>query len=382
MIVMGIETSCDDTAVGIVDDQRRILANVVASQTREHQPYGGVVPEIAARAHLDIIDDLVREALRQAGMDFDQLAGIAATCGPGLIGGVMVGAMTGKAIAAARHLPFIGVNHLEAHALTPRLSDNVAFPYLLMLLSGGHSQILLAEGIGSYTRLGGTIDDAVGECFDKGAKLLGLGYPGGPLVERAATNGNAKAIDLPRPMLGREGCDFSFSGLKTALRLTVEKHHSQIDETIPSPLRGGSGRGESNKNETPALPMALSPNPSCEGRGNFTSDAAASLQTAIADILADRAEHALEMTQDRHPTALVVAGGVAANQAIRARLHQVAAQHDLPFVAPPLALCTDNGAMVAWAGVERLRLGLTDDLSIAARPRWPLDTLAQKTGTR
>lgn len=344
MIVLGLETSCDDTAVGIVNSERQILANCVASQTDKHQPYGGVVPEIAARAHLDLIDGLIQQALQKAGLTLDNITGIAATCGPGLIGGVMVGAITGKAVAAVCNLPFIGVNHLEAHALTPRLTHELSFPYLLLLLSGGHSQILLVKGVGSYQRLGGTIDDAVGECFDKGAKLLGLGYPGGPLVERAAQNGNAKSIDLPRPMLGREGCDFSFSGLKTALRLAVENH----------PIKG----------ET------------------FVADAAASLQAAITDILADRAEHALGMAQGARPTALVVSGGVASNQAIRQKLQTVAAKHGLPFVAPPLALCTDNGAMVAWAGLERLRLGQRDSLDIAARPRWPLDTLAENTGTR
>ena len=344
MIVLGLETSCDDTAVGIVDADRRILANCVASQTAQHQPYGGVVPEIAARAHLDLIDDLVLQALQESGKTLDDMTAVAATCGPGLIGGVMVGAMTGKAISAVRNLPFIGVNHLEAHALTPRLTNELAFPYLLLLLSGGHSQILLVKGVGSYQRLGGTIDDAVGECFDKGAKLLGLGYPGGPLIEQAAKNGNGKKYELPRPMLGREGCDFSFSGLKTALRLLVESHPIKNDY--------------------------------------FVADAAATLQMAITDILADRAEHALDMSQNDRPTALVVAGGVAANQAIRAKLQQVAAKHGLPFVAPALSLCTDNGAMVAWAGLERLRLGLTDGLDMAARPRWPLDSLAQSVGKR
>lgn len=338
MLILGLETSCDDTAVGLVNAERRILANCVASQTAQHQPYGGVVPEIAARAHLNLIDALVRQAMRESGVAFSDVSAIAATCGPGLIGGVMVGAMTGKALAAVRGLPFIGVNHLEAHALTARLSHDVAFPYLLMLLSGGHSQILLVRGVGSYKRLGTTIDDAVGECFDKCAKLLGLGYPGGPMLERAATEGHAGAFDLPRPMLGRAGCDFSFSGLKTALRLVVEKHQGN--------------------------------------NSSFTADVAASLQSAITDILADRAEHALAMAEDDNPTALVVAGGVAANKAIRARLQQVAAAHNLSFVAPPSALCTDNGAMVAWAGIERLRLGMTDSLDLAARPRWPLDSAA------
>ena len=322
----------------------------MATQLEEHAPYGGVVPEIAARAHLDHLDRLIVRALDEAGVTFGDLSGIAATCGPGLIGGVMVGAMMGKAIAAVRGLPFIAVNHLEAHALSPRLSHDVAFPYLLLLVSGGHCQLLVARGVGDYRRLGGTIDDAVGECFDKGAKLLGLGYPGGPLVERAAMQGNPKAFNLPRPLLGRPGCDFSFSGLKTALRIS----------------------GGQNKGKKPAP--------------DFIANAAASLQAAIADILADRTKNALEHLQETGQgiTALVVAGGVAANQAIRARLTTLAAKHGLGFVAPPLALCTDNGAMVAWAGLERLRLGLIDNLDTAARPRWPLDTspVARQAGTR
>src|SRR5580704_15377366 len=222
MIVLGLETSCDETAAGIADAEGQILANCVASQLEEHKPYGGVVPEIAARAHLDRLDELVRQALKDSNVSLDDLSGIAATCGPGLIGGVMVGSMTGKAIAAVRGLPFIAVNHLEAHALTARMSHKLAFPYLLLLVSGGHCQLLLVKGVGHYKKLGGTIDDAVGECFDKGAKLLGLGYPGGPMIERAAQTGNPKAFDLPRPMLGRKGCDFSFSGLKTAVRQITE----------------------------------------------------------------------------------------------------------------------------------------------------------------
>jgi N6-L-threonylcarbamoyladenine synthase len=341
MLVLGLETSCDETAVGIVDDERRVRANLVASQLAEHSPYGGVVPEIAARAHLDRLDDLVRRALAEAGVGLQDMSAIAATCGPGLIGGVMVGAMTGKALAAAAKLPFIAVNHLEAHALTPRLSHDVAFPYLLLLVSGGHCQLLLARGVGDYRCLGGTIDDAVGECFDKGAKLLGLGYPGGPLVEKAAAEGKAEACVLPRPMLGRPGCDFSFSGLKTAVRQVA-----------------------------------------AEGQCR-NADIAAGLQAAIADILADRTANALKFLQDENivATTLVVAGGVAANQAIRARLTQLAAGFGLPFVAPPIALCTDNGAMIAWAGLERLRLGLTDSLDVAARPRWPLESLAGMRGT-
>jgi len=282
-----------------------------------------------------VIDEVILAAFKEAGVGFGDLAGIAATTGPGLIGGVMVGAMMGKAIAAVRGLPFIADNHLEAHALTPRLTDDVAFPYLLLLASGGHCQLLYVRGVGDYRLLGRTIDDAIGECFDKCAKMLGLGYPGGPLVEAAARSGNPKAFDLPRPMLGRAGCDFSFSGLKTAVRTIVQ-----------------------DKELTPA----------------FVSDMAASLQQAIADSVADRAAHAFDML-DVPVTAFVAAGGVAANQVLCARLRRVAAQHGVAFAAPPPKLCTDNGVMVAWAGLERMRLGLIDTLDIGARPRWPLEEI-------
>ncbi|MDX9689964.1 MAG: tRNA (adenosine(37)-N6)-threonylcarbamoyltransferase complex transferase subunit TsaD [Proteobacteria bacterium] len=346
MIVLGLETSCDETAVGVVDRARpagsRILAQCVATQFEEHRPYGGVVPEIAARAHLDKMDMLVENALVQAGLSFDQIDGIAATCGPGLIGGVMVGAMTGKALAAVSGKPFIAVNHLEAHALTVRLMHDVAFPYLLMLMSGGHCQILLVNGVGQYQQLGTTLDDAVGECFDKSAKLLGLGYPGGPLLEKAAQKGRAHSHDLPRPLCGRAGCDFSFSGLKTAVRQKVEQQAHPLSES-------------------------------------FVADMAASLQHTIADILEDRARQAFAMIE-APVTALVVGGGVAANTAIRERLTQTAASQGLSFLAPPVSLCTDNGVMIAWAGAERLALGLTDDLSFRARPRWPLAELSKETG--
>jgi N6-L-threonylcarbamoyladenine synthase len=336
MLLLGLETSCDDTGAGIVDAGRVIRANVVASQLAAHRPYGGVVPEIAARAHLEVIDDVITQALHDAGIGFGDLAGIAATTGPGLIGGVMVGSMMGKAIAAVRGLPFISVNHLEAHALTARLTDDVAFPYLLLLASGGHCQLLLVRNVGDYHLLGRTIDDAVGECFDKCAKMLGLGYPGGPLVEQAALQGNGNAFDLPRPMLGRAGCDFSFSGLKTAVRTLIQ-----------------------SKNLTPSL----------------IADMAASLQATIADSIVDRARHAFAMMAEEWQavTAFVAAGGVASNQVLRARLTDIAAEHKVAFAAPPPKLCTDNGVMVAWAGLERLRLGLTDGLDARARPRWPLD---------
>lgn len=344
MLILGIETSCDETAVGIVGDKGdkldRIAAHIIVSQLAEHQPYGGVVPEIAARAHLDHVEGLVRQALTSADISLSDLTGIAATCGPGLIGGVMVGAMVGKAIAAVRNLPFSAVNHLEAHALTARLSHDVAFPYLLLLMSGGHCQLLMVRGVGDYRRLGTTIDDAVGECFDKSAKLLGLGYPGGPLLEKAAQKGNSKAFALPRPLLGRDGCDFSFSGLKTALRQLVVAQK--------------------------------------ELSSDFVADAAASLQAAITDIIVDRAEQALKiLSLENQPlTALVVAGGVAANQSIRKNLTNLGVKYKLPLVAPPIELCTDNGVMVAWAGLERLRLGLQDGFDFAARPRWPLDQKA------
>ena len=344
MIILGIETSCDETAVGIVTDvteaSHRIAANIVASQLKEHQPYGGVVPEIAARAHLDWLDDLVHQALQQAGLGLEVIDAFAATCGPGLIGGVMVGAMTAKAMAAVTEKPFVAVNHLEAHALTVRLTHDVAFPYLLLLVSGGHCQLLAVRGVGDYHLLGGTIDDAVGECFDKGAKLLGLGYPGGPLLEQAALSGNPNAFAFPRPMAGRAGCDFSFSGLKTALRQLVTTKFVDLNAA-------------------------------------FVADAAASYQATIAAVLADRVQHAFAATTELavRPTALVVAGGVAANQTIRAQLTHIATRHGVPFVAPPVALCTDNGVMVAWAGLERFRLGFHDTLDTETRPRWPLSEL-------
>jgi N6-L-threonylcarbamoyladenine synthase len=344
MNILGIETSCDETAAAIVTDQpgARILGHCIHAQLAEHRPYGGVVPEIAARAHLDHLDGVIRRTLDEAGLDLGALDGVAATAGPGLIGGVMVGVTTAKAIALVRGLPFIAVNHLEAHALTVRLTGDVPFPYLLLLISGGHCQLLIVDGVGRYRRLGTTIDDAVGEAFDKSAKLMGLGYPGGPAVEAAARTGDPARFDLPRPMFGRPGCDFSFSGLKTAVRLAVE---------------------------------ALPPDDA-----SAKADLAASFQRAVAETLADRTQRAAarfvaQCPDGRH---LVVAGGVAANGAIRGALDAVAQRHGLTLAVPPPALCTDNGAMVAWAGLERLRLGLSDGLDFAARPRWPLDAEAPK----
>jgi N6-L-threonylcarbamoyladenine synthase len=350
LTVLGIETSCDETAAAVVSGNGEIRASLVLSQLDEHRPYGGVVPEIAARSHLDHIDRLVAEAMDQAGLGFAELDGVAATAGPGLIGGVFVGVMTAKAIALAWDLPFLAVNHLEGHALSARLSDRLDFPYLLLLVSGGHCQLLAVEGVGRYRRLGGTIDDAVGEAFDKTAKLLGLGYPGGPAVEKEAAVGNPAAFALPRPMLGRPGLDFSFSGLKTAVRQAAEQ----------AGILGGAGDSGSGAQRR--------------------ADLAASFQAAVGDILAERCGKALAVFQADYGAAgpLVVAGGVAANRSLRARLESVAAAAGSRLVAPPPALCTDNAAMIAWAGVERLALGLTDPLDFAARPRWPLESLTDR----
>ena len=342
MLVLGIETSCDETAAAVVSDVPPFIrSNIVFSQLAEHRPYGGIVPEVAARAHLTHLDPVIERALAEAGIGFDDLDAIAATGGPGLIGGVIVGVTEAKAIALSRGLPFVAVNHLEGHALSARLVSPLEFPFLLLLVSGGHCQLQLVEGIGRYRRLGTTIDDAAGEAFDKGAKLLGLGYPGGPAIERAAASGEAKRTTLPRPMVGREGCDFSFSGLKTALRLAVEKRSGSLS-------------------------------------ASDQADLAASLQDSIIASLADRTENAIAAFLDRYPEGktLVVAGGVAANTALRRRLTELAARAGLDFVAPPLSLCTDNGAMIAWAGLERLKAGLVDALDFAPRPRWPLDPSA------
>jgi N6-L-threonylcarbamoyladenine synthase len=338
MRVMGIETSCDETAVAIVEAPAggapvgRILANVVYSQLTEHRRFGGVVPEIAARAHLERLDGLVADALSEARLGFADLDGIAATGGPGLIGGVMVGVMTAKAIAFAHDKPFLAVNHLEGHALSVRLTEDVSFPYLLLLVSGGHCQLLTVDGPGRFSRLGTTVDDAVGECFDKTAKLLGLGFPGGPAVERVALGGDAARFPLPRPMWRKPGCDFSFSGLKTAVRQTAEK--------LPADDR------------------------------QAVADLCASFQRTVGDVLVDRCANALALAPAQ---TLVVAGGVAANAYLRRRLETLTVLHGVRLVAPPVELCTDNGAMIAWAGLERLRLGMIDPLDFRPRPRWPLD---------
>ena len=343
--VLGIETSCDETASAVVDSDGRVLAELVLSQEREHALFGGVVPEIAARAHLRYLPNQVRDVMARAGVRFGDLAGVAASAGPGLIGGLIVGSQMAKGIALAQGLPYFAINHLEAHALTARLPGLVEggapFPYLLLLMSGGHCLCVAVEGVGRHVRLGGTVDDAAGEAFDKVAKLLGLGWPGGPALERLAAQGNPARHALPRPMLGRPGCDFSFSGLKTAVAQIV------------APLGSGALA------ETDA------------------ADIAASFQRAVADVMADRAIHAMQMMRARDPKAglLVVAGGVAANAAIRASLQQAAGAEGFRMVAPPVRLCTDNAVMVAWAAVERLKLGLIDDLAFAPRPRWPLEAL-------
>ena len=332
MIVLGLESSCDETAAALVTGDRSVLAHRLAGQEAAHRPYGGVVPEIAARAHVEALEPLIAAALDDAGVGLSDVDAIAATAGPGLIGGVMVGLVTGKALAHATGKPLIAVNHLEGHALSPRLTDpDLAFPYLLLLVSGGHCQLLLLEGVGRYRRLATTIDDAAGEAFDKTAKLLGLGFPGGPAVERAAAAGDPAAVPLPRPLLRSPEPHFSFAGLKAAVARIVGQYRPE--------------------------------------------DIAASFQQAVIDCLIDRTRKALGAVGEA--TALVVAGGVAANTAIRSALEGLAGAHGLRFVAPPLWLCTDNAAMIAWAGAERFAAGLTDPLDTPARARWPLDPTAQ-----
>lgn len=345
-LVLGLETSCDETAAAVVvrgrDGQGRILSNVVRSQWERHRPYGGVVPEIAARAHVECLDLLTAEAMREAGVDFSDLDAVAATAGPGLIGGLIVGLVTAKAIALAHRLPFIAVHHLEAHALTVGLTEELRPPYLLLLVSGGHTQLLIVRGVGRYERLGTTIDDALGEAFDKTAKLLGLGFPGGPAVEQAARTGNGARFKLPRPMVGRAEPHFSFAGLKTAVRRTAEMQAPLKDQDI--------------------------------------ADIAAAFENAVAASVSDRCARAMDLTIERFgqdaPRHFVVAGGVAANERLRAILSDLASSRGFAFHVPPVSLCGDNAAMVAWAGAERLALGQTDPLSAPVRPRWPLDAEA------
>ena len=344
VLVLGIETTCDETAAAVVerkaDGSGRILSNVVRSQTEEHARFGGVVPEIAARAHVDLLDGIIDRAMKDAGVGYEQLSAVAAAAGPGLIGGVIVGLTTAKAIAMVHNTPLIAVNHLEAHALTPRLTTALAFPYCLFLASGGHTQIVAVAGVGQYIRLGTTLDDAMGEAFDKVAKMLGLPYPGGPQVERVADGGDPTRFAFPRPMLGRADANFSLSGLKTAVR-----------------------------NEATRMAL-LEP--------KDISDLCASFQAAVLESTADRLSVGLKLFEEIYgpPRALVAAGGVAANRAIRSALQDVAAKAQTTLIIPPPALCTDNGAMIAWAGAERLALGLLDTMEAPPRARWLLDANA------
>jgi len=345
MLVLGIETTCDETAAAVVERQAdgsgRILSNVVHSQTEEHARYGGVVPEIAARAHVDLLDGIIDRAMKEAGLGYEQLSAVAAAAGPGLIGGVIVGLTTAKAIAMVHNTPLIAVNHLEAHALTPRLTCSLAFPYCLFLASGGHTQIVAVAGVGQYVRLGTTVDDAMGEAFDKVAKMLGLPYPGGPQVERSALGGDPTRFAFPRPMMGRADANFSLSGLKTAVR------------------------NEANR-LSPMEPKDI-------------SDLCASFQAAVLESTADRLGVGLKLFAEIFgpARALVAAGGVAANRAIRGALQDVAARAETTLIIPPPALCTDNGAMIAWAGAERLALGITDTMDAPPRARWLLDADAK-----
>ncbi len=342
-LVLGIETSCDETAAAVVGrdaaGRGRILSNIVRSQWEKHRAYGGVVPEIAARAHVECLDAIIGEAMAAAGVDWDDLDGVAATAGPGLVGGLIVGLMTAKAIALARGIPLIAVNHLEAHALTVGLTDGIAPPYLLLLVSGGHTQLQLVLGVGRYERLGTTIDDALGEAFDKTAKLLGLGMPGGPAVEKAAAAGDASRFALPRPMIGRSEPHFSFAGLKTAVR-------QQAQALVPLSTQD-------------------------------VADLCAAFEAAVTDVVVDRTRCAVKMTRERYDSpawrTLVLAGGVAANMRIKAGLTALAAAEGCQIFVPPPALCTDNGAMIAWAGLKHLAEGRTDPLTLPARARWPLD---------
>jgi N6-L-threonylcarbamoyladenine synthase len=340
MVVLGIETTCDETAAAVVErlDEGggRILSNVVLAQVTEHAAFGGVVPEIAARAHVEALDRIIAQAMSEANRSFASLDAVAAAAGPGLIGGVIVGLTTAKAIALVNEKPLIAVNHLEAHALTVRLTDDTPFPYCLFLASGGHTQIVAICGVGQYERLGSTMDDAIGEAFDKTAKLLGLGYPGGPQVEKEAASGNPQRFSLPRPMLGKPNADFSLSGLKTALRLEAERIAPVTDEDV--------------------------------------RDLCASFQQAVVDVIADRLRTGIKLFRERYgaPSALVAAGGVAANEAVRKVLNRLAFEVGTVLMLPPPELCTDNGAMIAWAGAERLALGLTDTLDTPPHARWPL----------
>ena len=342
--ILGIESSCDETAAAIVSSERTIYSNVIASSAELHKRHGGVVPEIAARQHLDVIRPVIEQALSDAGCTLDDIDGIAATGGPGLIGGILVGTMSAKALAAARGLPYFAVNHLEGHALTARLTDGLPFPYLLLLVSGGHTQLLCVKGLGDYIRYGTTMDDAAGEAFDKSASLLGLGYPGGPAIEKAAQHGQAHAVALPRPRCNADDCHFSFSGLKTAVSTRWKE----------ASVMNGTG-----------------------GTSPTVADFAASLQSAIADCLVSRTARAMQrFLQETGSRQLVLAGGVAANQTVRSALYNLAETNNFTLSTPPLSLCTDNGAMIAWVGCEHFQRNNASPLNFAPKPRWPLDETA------
>jgi N6-L-threonylcarbamoyladenine synthase len=332
--ILGIESSCDDTSVAIVRSDKKILSNIIVTQFEEHAPYNGVVPEIASRAHMQNLETAARQALIEADMKLEDIDAIAVTAGPGLIGGVIVGAMFAKGLASVLKKPLIAVNHLEGHALSAMLTSDLEFPYLLLLASGGHCQFIGVSGLGRYQILGQTLDDAVGEAFDKTAKLLGLGYPGGPAIEKLAKIGNPKAYKLPLPMTDRAGCDMSFSGLKTAVRQLVQKESKLTKEVV--------------------------------------QDICASFQYTVAEILSLRLANAIEMFSSK---VFVIAGGVAANLYLRTRLQEVVSRYDMHLTAPPLALCTDNAAMIAFAGLKRLEIGLIDDLGFCPRARWSLEDL-------
>ncbi|MDR1025874.1 MAG: tRNA (adenosine(37)-N6)-threonylcarbamoyltransferase complex transferase subunit TsaD [Lactobacillus sp.] len=353
MLVLGIESSCDETAAAIINDKKEILGESLLSQ-KEHEAFGGVVPEIAARAHLEHIDEMIEDTLKMAKVKLEDLDAIAAVGGPGLIGGVVVGAMAGKALSLALNKPLVMVNHLEGHALAPRISNDVEFPYLLLLVSGGHCQILIVKDVGEYERLGTTIDDAAGEAFDKVAKMLCLGYPGGPIIEKMAATGNPDRFVLPRPLLRSGDCNMSFSGLKTAVRKLIESYSE--DGSVEH----------------------------CILNKEVTADICASFQVAVTDCLVKKLENAIEIFKEKYPEGkdVVVSGGVAANSFLRKALKDLSEKHGLIFAAPPLKYCTDNGVMIAWAGLERFRKGLVDDLDFKPRPRWPLDEKAAAQGAK
>lgn len=340
MKILGIETSCDETSASVLDDKKNILSNITYSQIQEHSKYGGVVPEIASRAHIKKIGEVVDSSLKTSGTDLIDIDAIAVTAGPGLIGGVIVGLMTAKSYAAALNKPLICVNHLEGHALTCRLTDDVEFPFLLLLVSGGHCQFILAEGVGQYKVLGATLDDALGEAFDKTAKIMGLGYPGGPIIEKLALEGDENKYSFPKPLAGQDNCNFSFSGLKTAVLREVEKFGDDISQ-------------------------------------QQAADISASFQRTIWEILDDRTDKAMEIARGKRPEIknFVISGGVAANKFICGKLKQKAGNNGLDFFSPPISLCTDNGAMIAWAGMERFKEGLVDDLSFNPKARWNLEDL-------